>query len=74
MPTLPAALVCSLFAAPSIDAEPALPRSLTPRESALIEREPIVAEGLPAFMLRGAANEPVGRVVCPPSTCRWRGS
>jgi hypothetical protein len=73
MPTIPAALVCSLLASPAIETEPALPRSLTPRESALIEREPIVAEGLPAFMLRGVASEPVGRVVCPPEYAPMEG-
>ena len=62
-----AVLVCvNADARIAADAEPALPRSLTPRESALIERDPIVAEGLPGLMLRGTSGEPAGRVVCPP--------
>ena len=50
------------------DQEPALPRSLTRSESALIEQQPIVAEGLAGFMLRGEpeGGMPAGRVVCPP--------
>ena len=66
---------CGLSVASADPEADALPRSLTERESALIEREPIVAEGLAGFVARGLSEgqQPAGRVACPPEYAPMEG-
>lgn len=70
---LHAAGVNPVSAGPVAEEAEGLPRGLTPVEAALIEQNPIIAEGLGSFLSRGAASEPVGRVVCPPEYAPMEG-